>query len=327
MLTIVAWVVLAAGWTPPEWRALRGPGYEVQFPGNPSLKDLPFVLKAVPLKLKLYGDEPQPGRLSWSFGFADLPASLSSIPTQELLVSDRAYAAAIGGTLVKQTELSLDDKTSGTETIIDLKKGLRIVRRLYIHAGHLYQLTVIHPAELDVTETFKRFVASLKFSSPAPGQGELVPITEPSFAMGLPGYADRTVHDLTIGGEPVVMTQYQVPPDGAGQDWRIRVVTLPPGMRPQAKAQPKQLLADFRNGLAGQGTIGHEEQVQLKSWKRPHHGLLVQLEQSDGRRSLVGIYLVGQELLTLEMQAPKSTAVEQMRPVFDRVADSTKPGG
>src|SRR6185295_13221977 len=260
MLTIVACAVLAAaGWAPTEWRELRGPGYEVQFPGNPSLKETPFVLKALPLKLKLYSDEPQPGRLNWGFGFADLPASLPGISAQELSATDRAYAAIIGGKIVKQTELAPDKETFGTEITVELKNGLQLVRRLYVHAGRLYQMSVIHPAELDVAETFKRFVASLKLSSPVQSQGELITINEASFSIGLPGYADRTAHDLTVGGEPVVMTIYQVPKDATGQDWWVRVVKLPPGMHPQAKAQPRGLLADFRTGLAEQGAIRHEE--------------------------------------------------------------------
>ena len=327
LVMIIACAVTSAGWAPSEWRELRGPGYEVEFPGNPSLKDMPFVLKAVLLKPKFYSDEPQPGRLNWSFASGDLPASPASVSTRTLFAAEQAYSASIGGNVVEQTELSLDDGTFGTEIIVELKNGLRLVRRLYVNTGRLYQLCVIHPKELDVAKTFKRFVESLKFSSTAHGQDELITIAEASFSIGLPGYADRTLNDLRIGGEPVVVTRYQVPPDATGQDWRVAFLKLPPGMQPQAKARPRALLADFRDGLAGQGTITQERPVQLKSWNGTHHGLLVQVDLSDGRRSLIGIYLVGEELLTLETRAPKSVAAERTRPLFERVADSVKPRG
>src|SRR5437868_12707180 len=140
LVTIIACAVASAGWAPSEWRELRGPGYEVEFPGNPSLKDMPFVLKAVLLKPKFYSDEPQPGRLNWSFASGDLPASPASVSTRTLFAAEQAYSASIGGNVVEQTELSLDDGTFGTEIIVELKNGLRLVRRLYVNTGRLYQL-------------------------------------------------------------------------------------------------------------------------------------------------------------------------------------------
>jgi hypothetical protein len=322
MTTCLALVMMAAsaGWAPAEWTALRGPGYEVQFPGNPSLKDAPFVFKAVPLKLKYYGDEPQPGRLSWGFGTAELPARLHTLTTPELLASDRAYAATTGVKLVKQAEIS-----GGTETIFELKSGVEVLRRLYVNSGRLYQLTVIHPKALDVSETFQRFAASLKLSAPAPAPDGLLTITEASFTAGLPGYADRTVSDLNVGGEPVVMRRYQVAPDAAGRNWSLASMDLPPGMLPQAKSDPRGLLADFRLGLSRQGKITQERPAQLKSWKGAHHGLQVQLDLSDGQRSLTGFYLLGQALLILETRAPKSAAPEETRAMFDRIADTITP--
>jgi hypothetical protein len=327
LVTIVACAVASAGWAPSEWRELRGPGYEVQFPGNPSLKDMPFVLKAVTLKLKYYSDEPQPGRLNWSFASADLPASLAGVSAPDLFAAERVYATAIGGNVVKQAELSLDQGTSGTETAVELKNGLRLVRRLYVNGGRLYQLCVIHSGELDVTETFKRYAASLKLSSPAPRKDELIAVSEGSVSIGLPGHADRTLHDLTSGKDPVVMTRYQVPPDATGQDWQVSFVKLPPEMRQQARARPGELLADFRRWMTSQERITQEQPVQLRSWRGKHHGLLLQMEHGDGRRTLMGIYLVGEELFTLRTEAPKSAAVERTRTLFDRVADSIKPRG